>query len=536
MAWSRLERMSVQHGLRQAIDQQQSRLRAAVPLDRQAAIFAILGTREQMAYTPDARPLPDLITGPPLADPGGNLALRLCLEATDDAHSAPMGSEGDVERWAEWFLLECGRVAQAELVVTHVETGFMRLVDAGEGEFAAWIATKRTPASWRERADIAWWASWLATGSEMPSVAPHAADPDDARFRRLAAAQVRRMSYQLGYPADAPLGEITIQTYRDVLESLVARVLSAQERGASTGSWVERDLAAALGAELTLDPDVIGRVVTAFTLNRENAAWHAAVPGVAAAPLVRVAPDRLAWSAYGLTTEPFFFLARELRRRDAREYNTRAHPREDVFRRDLYALFTDPRFVTAPRPIALRREGGNLGADVDAVVFDRKTGALGLFELKSQDPYARSAAELARQQDNLLYANRQLSGVLTWLNRHGGDALLSRVDARIAKRFRVQKVLPFVLGRYLAPVGDGPEPDRRAAWGSWPQVLRLLDGQTVSATANPLASLYARLRQDAPVIHLPADIPARVIALGRGRLTVFPSYAAYRTSAAENGQ
>jgi hypothetical protein len=30
--------------------------------------------------------------------------------------------------------------------------------------------------------------------------------------------------------------------------------------------------------------------------------------------------------------------------------------------------------------------------DIDAVVFDRKSGTLGIFELKSQDPFARSSA------------------------------------------------------------------------------------------------------------------------------------------------
>ena len=160
--------------------------------------------------------------------------------------------------------------------------------------------------------------------------------------------------------------------------------------------------------------------------------------------------------------------------------------------------------MTSAGRIELRRDDGDVRTDIDAVVFDRKTGTLGLFELKSQDPFARSTAELARQRDNVLYANRQISGVLDWLQRHGADELLGRVDARTAKTFRVQKVYPFVLGRYLAHFSDGPEPDRRAAWGTWPQLLRLLDGQPVRATdANPLASLFTRLTKDAPA-HPPA--------------------------------
>ncbi len=97
----------------------------------------------------------------------------------------------------------------------------------------------------------------------------------------------------------------------------------------------------------------------------------------------------------------------------------------------------------------------------------------------------------------------------------------------------MQKVYPFVLGRYLAHFSDGPEPDRRAAWGTWPQLLRLLDGQPLRATdANPLASLFTRLTKDVPDIHPSADSPPREIAIGTGRLFVHPSYAAFQMSGA----
>jgi hypothetical protein len=295
----------------------------------------------------------------------------------------------------------------------------------------------------------------------------------------------------------------------------------------------EHSLIAALASALAVEPAVIAQVVAAFTLDRENAAYHAAVPGVAAAPLVRLDPSRLVWSVYGLTAEPLFFLTRELKRRAAPEYHNAAFLRELVFRQDLYALFDDKRFVTSAGRIEMRRETGDVRTDVDAVVFDRKTGTLGCFELKSQDPFARSTAELARQRDNVLYANRQISGVLTWLNRHGPDALLGRVDPRSAKMFRVRKVYPFVLGRYLAHFSDGPQSDRRAAWGTWPQLLRLLDGQSFHASdANPLASLFTRLANDVPLIRPPGTDSPHEIGIGAARLIVHPSYAAFQASTA----
>ena len=533
--------------LRLLIDRWQGHLRAGVPHDRKAALLAIVRVQDRLPNPGEVEAPPDLVTGRRLAGLGGNKALQLLLEPdgdSQDATTALASPEDGWDGWAERFLGECGRLAEAELVLGHCETGFMRMVDDGDGTFTAWIATKRVPASWRERADIDWWAASLARDHAPERLALRSGGPDpergdpgigpgpDVYYHGLADDYLKTMAYQLGYPLGATIGGCTIQTYRGVLQWIIGWALQARDRGEAVAPCSRRGLVAAIASDLAVGPETIEQAVAAFTLDRESAAYHAAVPGVAAAPLVLVGPDLLAPSLYGLTTEPLLFLTRELKRRDAQEYHNTAILREDVFRQDLYALFSDKRFVTSAGAIKLRRDAGNLRTDIDAVVFDRKTGTLGVFELKSQDPFARSTAELARQRDNVLYANRQVSGVLDWLRRHGGDDLLGRVDSPTAKRFRVHKVYPFVLGRYLAHFNDGAEPDRRAAWGTWPQVLRLLDAQPIRATdANPLASLFNRLANDASPVALPAGDARKEIAIGATRLIVHSSYASYQADA-----
>jgi hypothetical protein len=345
------------------------------------------------------------------------------------------------------------------------------------------------------------------------------------------------MTYQFGYPVNATIGGCPVQLYRDVLKWLIAHAFHAHDLGDETTPRSEQVLIEAIASSLATDPELVGHALSGFTLDREDAAYHAAVPGIAAAPLVRVESDQLVWSLHGLTSEPLLFLTRELRRRDPQEYHNAGYLREIVFREDLYALFPDKRFVTSAGRMKLRRNDGDVRTDIDAVIFDRKTGTLGIFELKSQDPFARSTAELTRQRDNVLYANRQISGTLDWLKRHGGGDLLNRLDARTAKTFRVQKVYPFVLGRYLAHFSDGATPDRRAAWSTWPQLLRLLDGQPVRATdANPIASLFNRLANDVSHIRHPDDDSPRDIAIGEARLTVHPTYAAFRSSSHPDGR
>ena len=535
--------MNVHERLRQLIDQQQCRLQAEVPPDRQLAILALLRAQDQLPPQTQTQPHPppDLITGHRVANLGGNKALHLCFEASGDGEAAAPASplDDDLDGWAERFLQECAWLAEAELVLTHCETGFMRMVDDGDGMFGAWIASKRAPANWRERADFDWWAAWLTMRHEDELRAQHTTSRDpklDVYYRQLANVLLKTMAYQLGYPPGATIGGCTIQTYCDVLGCLIGRALQARDQGESVGPQPqsERALVGALASALAVDQEIVGRAVAALALDRENVAYHSAVPGVAVAPLIRIAPDRLVWSIHGLMTEPLLFLTRELRRCHAQEYHNTASLRESVFREDLYGLFQDKRFVTSTGRIELRRDDGKILTDIDAVVFDRKTGTLGIFELKSQDPFARSTAELERRRDNVLYANRQVSGVLDWMNRHGPNDLLSRVDARTAKSFRANKVYPFVLGRYLVHFNDGPEPNRRAAWGTWPELLRLLDGQPVRATdTNPLASLFTRLTKDGPHILPPTSVPPREIVIGGTHIVVHPSYASFQAGVAD---
>jgi hypothetical protein len=543
--------MTPSQRLRERIDQERDRLRVGLPAGREAAALAVLRARERLPRR-DPNRGPDLVAGTRLVDPGGNLALSLCLAAPgEDAGANGAASGNDLDGWADGFLAACGCLAEAEMVLTHVETGFMRLIDDGAGRFAAWIAAKGPPSSWRERADTAWWADWLARRQEPDPGTPDQGGPNrgadaprhgerggdrgedqDASARLEAKRDLAAMAWQATLPPEVVVGGCSVRTYRDVLASLITIGLARATEARGPEPVSEQGLMAGVAADLDADPEAVARAIDAFALDRDNVAWHAAVPGIAAAPLVRLGPDRIVLSPRGLTTEPLLFLFRELRRRFPTEYNNVAHHREDMFRQDLYRLFPDKRFVTSSQGIDLRRAGGDLRTDVDAVVFDRKTGTLGVFALKAQDPFARSAAEAMRQRDNLLQANRQIAAVLDWLNRHGPDALLARVDPVTAKRFRVQKVLPFVLGRYLAHAGDGAEQDRRAFWGSWPQVLRLLDGRPFNAAdANPLAALAARLGNDVPLVAVPAVAPPKEIPLGDGVAVVYPSYAELRAAA-----
>lgn len=489
------------------------------------------------------------------ARPGWNLALRLCLEQHDDQDGDIPADHAPLAAWAERFLADCDQVALAGQALAQCASGHLQLQQRAPRTFVAWATSRRLSPEQRERADFDWWSAHAARqtaprlaslrvererivallGIGGPSVSESAGykanDPEVERYyRQLGQAYVARFACQHSYPADAVIGGATFGQYTAILALLIGWLHCERDRRAPDGDLTphdERAMVVALADALDAEPATIEAALQPFILDRENAAYHSALPGHAAPPLVRLGEGRVVWSVRGLLGEPLIFLARGLRRRHAQEYHNRARLREEVFRQDLYRLFGDKRFVLSAGRVELKRSG-EARTDLDALVFDRKTGTLGVFELKTQDPCARSVEERQRQRDNFFHANRQVSAILEWVQRHGPDDLLARFDERAAKRFHVQKVYLFVLGRYLAHFTGGPEPDRRAAWGSWPQVLQAVEKGTFDPDhRNPLGALFARLHDTTPP-SAPVNADRQTIAVGDLRLRIYPSFAAMR--------
>jgi len=481
-------------------------------VDRLVTLAQVLGNRLPNRLSPLQ---PDLVTGHRLVAAGANKALHRCLVTGKTGDTTGITPERSLAAWIDVFLGTCDALALAGVVCDHVEEGFMRLVETGPGTFDAWFATRSTPPGWIERADVNWWARSLirTDGSSGPA----------QRIQNSLAA----MAWQPPLPSDAVIDGVSIRVCRDVIASLLGRAVEVPAH--PLAPTPKPHLATLLATETGHPRERIEAALSALTLTEDNAAWHAAVPGIAAAPVIRIDDDNVLVSPFGVVSEPLHFLARELRRRAPDAYRNAAAGREAQFRDDLSALFAGTRFAASANPVKLRSLDGKLRTDIDAAIFDRKSGTLAVFELKSHDPFPRTVAEAIRQRDNILGANRQVSNVLDWLNRHGPDEILNRIDAAVARRFRVQKVLPFVLGRYVIHGHGGSQPNRRAAWGTWPQVLRLIESVPIRpADANPLGTLYNRLLADAPSVEIPPALTHQELRAGDLTLQVYASAAAYR--------
>ncbi len=522
---------------------------ATLPRGRETALLALLRFGDVKAFTDEPTPT---------ARPGWKLALWLCLERQGEEHG-DISADGDmITGWAERFLTDCDQLALTGEVLLQCASGELQLQQRDPRTFVAWPTSRRLSVEERERADLDWWSAYLTRQTEPRLTAVRAkrdqilallgredathtasfdglvSDPTiDRYYHQLGQTHVARFAHQHSYPADAAIGGVTFRQYTEILALLIGwlyreRDLATQDSDHTPIPRGESGLVAALSDALDTEAATIERALQPLILDRDNVAYHSAIPRRAAPPLIRLDDGRVVWSALGLLGEPLIFLTRELRHRHTQEYHNSAHLREGVFRQNLYRLFGDRRFILSAGRVELKRSG-EARTDLDALIFDRKTDTLGIFELKAQDPFARSVEERQRQRDNFLHANRQVSAILGWVQRYGPDDLLVRFDEHAAKRFRVQKVYVFVLGRYLAHFVDGPEPDRRAAWGSWPQVLQIVGDDPIHRDKrNPLGTLFTRLHDPAPP-RASADLDNRVISIGDFRLRFFPSFADMRS-------
>ncbi len=555
---------SKQEQLRKLLKEQYAYLQQTFATDRQSALLALTRSLnrhylETLHHKPNNASLYTL---------GWQKALSLCFAASPPSLQT---SETDdtLNMWADATLQACGLLVQAERILDYCETGFLRMQQSGD-TFNVWVASKKMPTEWREQEDLSIWTNILtqtyasamhALQSERTQIQQqliHAAEQWDGQaddlyittrtvddyYHRLGLLHVKSMVPYNTYLASTTIGGCTFAVYRDVLSVLIGlalkhcdlcTILFREHSGGITPyialSWDDNKMVETLSTTLAIETTMVRLALDAYTLDAENASYHYSAADGPTPPLIRLDNQHRTWSLAGLLINPLFFLMHELKRKYSYEYHTASQLREDVFRQDVYSLFSDKRFVRSPGHVELRGTKGTLTTDVDALIFDRKTGALALFELKSHDPFAYSRQERMRQRDNFYNASKQVIASTEWVKRNGVNALLERLDPKQVKHLKAHKVYVFVLGRYLAHFFEGLEHDQDVAWGTWAQVLRLVNAKPFGPDdANPIQSLFNKLIKDTPLTLSDKEYDMQEITIGDRRIRVYPSFEAYKNA------
>jgi len=477
---------------------------------------------------------------------GWTVALALFQPDCTELGAPIFPSERDSQEWAHSVLQYCGQIAFAERALDYCRHGLGVLRRLANDAFEVRIGQRRDGVE-RVEAKAFTWLRGRILATDMPlheslhreiaTIAPlleqhvdtwgnhyirYTSEPRiDQHYEQRGMLRSRLLFGYDAFPGHAVFGQLPFGMYRTAVALLVGwsmkhiafcGALRRRQPNLDLHNLVtifhpaER-LAGYLAGALEITEAEALRVLDVVTLRPEHRDTHCAVGGSPAPPLVMIGKEQIMKSTLGATSNPFFFMLRELQRRYRRDWDRAVDAREAVFRTELYGFFEPERFFVQERRVAIR-SGGREITDVDAVIVDRHTGTLGLFQLKWQDPFGNSMRERKSRQKNINTAGQRWVAVVTdWLASGASAAEACGIPPPL----KVAAVRLFVLGRNFAQFSDDAEKNDNAAWGAWPNAMRFLMEKCNSH--DPLESLYQLLRDETMEGELPMSVPDQTINL-----------------------
>jgi hypothetical protein len=250
-----------------------------------------------------------------------------------------------------------------------------------------------------------------------------------------------------------------------------------------------------LQSALGVDDNTCKQIIKTVTLRQNNIDDHCAIPGDFVAPAyIDVGMGKLVSPIWGNLTHPFTFLLTELKRQYKDEGFRNVNEREKIFQDEIYRLFDGDRYYKYPGQLDIKRAGVTL-TDIDALIFDKLTGKIAIFQLKFQDAFGHSLRQRSNRKLDMLKANKWIGTITDWIRHHSEKDLAQRIGISnyiISKNnFRL-----FVIGRNAANFSGAEMPDSRAAWGIWLQIHRFREN--FSRSADPIEVLFSSIAADSP--------------------------------------
>jgi len=282
----------------------------------------------------------------------------------------------------------------------------------------------------------------------------------------------------------------------------------------------KRVLAGYLASALDISVTVAEQCLRVLTLTH-NDKPQLTLPKGPPAPLVELGREHVLNSVAGCLNSPFDFMSTSLRQKYPSDCDRAVSLREKAFRGQLYSLFPQRGIICVPTQVKIR-DGSRVLTDIDAAIFDLRNNVAGLFQLKWQEPFGPSVrARESRKRNFLVQTGVWIDQVLSFLQtvspRDVADSFgLKLTDAEHIKNFRL-----FIVGRNFSHFSGDTAPDERAAWGLWPQILRLAAEEY--DYADPVTSLYHQLRRTSPFLKPRPEVADMAFSIGGTRIVVTAS-------------
>lgn len=242
-------------------------------------------------------------------------------------------------------------------------------------------------------------------------------------------------------------------------------------------------------------PDDARQLLSCFVIDKENFQHHLDYPKAVPAPFFKLGNDTVLQSSIGCLENPIFFLNRELKNRYPKDYFNAVNRREIRFRNQLYSLFDQENIIKIHENIVLKF-GSKILTDIDAILFDKETKTLGLFQLKWQDTFSTNFRERFSRITNLVPKS------IEWIDRVQG--WLSQVDPKnaletlkIPGETKINTCHLFIIARNHVHFTNVPL-DERAIWASWHQIIEARAMVKTISGSSPISAFAANLKAFSP--------------------------------------
>ncbi|MNW40387.1 hypothetical protein D3C74_175000 [compost metagenome] len=469
---------------------------------------------------------------------GWGLVLDMFYPHEIDQESAPLlPSNRNQETWAASMLYYSGKISMIRLCLDQYKTGLATVEQLDKNRFIFRYDTDIKGVEKVEREEHFWINAFFKNSQqshreELESLAPsvhkemrenvytwkkeflgyNTTLQIDSFYMKLAWLDIQKMIGSDSFPLDATFDGQTFEIYLSALS--VLKSFSLRHLGFVTNQLVKSvnvssinlvqyitlisDTRRYLSEALGIEEQLAGKVIDLLTLNEENRNFHCTKINGAMAPFLKISNNHIIYCHTGFDAQPVLFMLSELRRRYQKDWDRALEKREILFRKDIYSLFNMEQFLKIDRPIVIKQNGKVL-TDIDAFIYDKVTGTLGLFQLKWQEPFADSMYERKSRKANFeSESNDWIDSVNGWLENKTISELSASFGLKKNVFNNLNQTLLFVLGRNFSHFSGNSVPIDNAAWGMWAQVLRLFSDNTCIET-DSLLWLYRSLKNDNPI-------------------------------------
>lgn len=242
----------------------------------------------------------------------------------------------------------------------------------------------------------------------------------------------------------------------------------------------------------------IEQIFSCLTVSKENFDYYLEYPSTPPPMYFQVSDNLTIRSIAGCLSNPFSLLNRELKRKYRSDYDKAVNRREDRFRKELFMFFPDERIIKIPREVNISSNG--IKTDIDAVVFDSKTGTLGIFQLKWQDPFAKDMTERYSRMSNLFpKANEWVDKMKRWATNSTSKTIINslQINKFLKEKKEVKEIYCFVISRNQMNFTGMEISDNTVAWSSWHQLIEA-QARIKTDFDDPIREMFVKIKSFSP--------------------------------------